>query len=268
MASEARRSALAPRVWGEFAEDVTSYTGPDVARILRGAGWPAGIPWRLVWTAGYFQAGMPMLFEAIGPHALPGTYWHAEQPQPAARSARWDGYRYLGLGVVVPPDYHWPAGSPWRAVFSPDGQVREQMLMLAQYAAAEGCAAYAVVTWDPARCRLVYNIRTLDRPVTAHESRLAQKAQKLIGELSLRGRPIESPIRARERLLRGARELDREHWAISREGLARVIPGVHTVDAVADLLERAMWELPDLAGEFRRLSDPRNKTHTSRGLGV
>src|SRR5688500_12257183 len=106
---------IAPRVWGEFAAHVVSYTGHDVERYVRACGWPGGTPWRLVRTAGYVPRGMPMIFEAIGPDPiLPGVFWHAEKPQPAALSERWHGFRYMGLGVVVPPDYIWPPGSPWR----------------------------------------------------------------------------------------------------------------------------------------------------------
>ncbi len=131
------------------------------------------------------------------------------------------------------------------------------MLMIAQYAAAEGCAAYAVATWDPARNRLVYDIRTVGRPATAHERKLAGKAQHLIAEQSMRGRPIELPIQARERLLHGALELKRTYWNIGRPELSRVIPGCNSVDGVADLLDRAMWDLDEL-------EEVANKTHAAR----
>jgi hypothetical protein len=252
---------IVPRVWGAFASDVLRYTGHDVERHLRDRGWPLGTPWRLVRTAGYFQRGMPMLFDAIGPTPIPGVFWHGEKSQPSTATwDRWDGFRYMGLGVVVPPDYPWPHGAPWRRVYSPDGQVLEQMLMIEQYAAAEGCAAYALVVWDFTRNRPVYDIRTIGRPVTAHEDKLARKAQHLIAELSMRGRPVELPIQARERLLRGALELKRGYWDISREGLSRVVPGCNSVDGVADLLDRAMWDLEDLA-------EAANKTHTARKRG-
>ena len=260
MTDDTTGRGIAPRVWGEFASDAVTYTGRDVEQLFRGAGWPTGTPWRLVRTVGYFQRGMPMIFESIGPTPLPGVFWHGEKPQPSEHSDRWDGFRYMGLGIAVPLTYIWPPGSPWRRVHGPDGQVREQMLMLAQYAAAEGCAAYAVATWDLVRSRMVYDSRTIGKPKTAHERKLAGKAEHLIAELSMRGRPVELPIQARRRLLRGALELKRGYWGISREGLSRVIPGCNSVDGVADLLDRAMWNLEDL-------EEVANKTHAARKRG-
>src|SRR4051794_33966789 len=112
---------LAPHVLGEFAADVVTYTGRDVQRVLDATRWPPGTPWRLMRTAGYFQRGMPMIFDAIGPDPISGGFWRGEKAQPAAKSDRWHGFRYMGLGIVVPPDYAWPSGAPWRRVYSPDG---------------------------------------------------------------------------------------------------------------------------------------------------
>ncbi len=118
--------ALAPRIWGAVAADMVAWTGPEVERLFTAAGYPPGtLFWRLVRTAGYFQRGMPMIFEAIGPTPLPGVFWRGEKVQPAAKSDRWHGFRYMGVGVVVPLDYLWPPGAPWKRVYSPEGQVFE-----------------------------------------------------------------------------------------------------------------------------------------------
>jgi len=192
--------------WGAFAEHIATLGGPDVAAVLEGT---AIQYWRFIRTASYVDKNMPTQLDVIGPE--PVGYWHVEVTLPATALERWHGYRYMVVGAVVPAEYEYPSGAPyWRLYDKDTGLVREQLLLLAQYAAAEGSDTYAKGLWDPVKKRMHYSTHTIpDRPVTDRESKLAKRAQDLIETTRRKGRPLEVPVDALATLQQAAGKLTR-----------------------------------------------------------
>jgi hypothetical protein len=75
------------------------------------------------------------------------------------------------------------------------------MLLVGQYAAAEGCDTFAKGIWNPAARKMTYSTHTLGaEPPSRRDALLARQAQVLIAAESKRGRPLEVPIDALNRL--------------------------------------------------------------------
>lgn len=183
--------------WGAFAEHIATLAGPDVAAALEGTCIQY---WRLIRTAGCVQRDFPTLLDVIGPE--PVGFWEAEVTLPARALERWHGFRYMVVGTVVPAEYEYPSGAPyWRLYDKGTGLVREQLLLLAQYAAAEGCNTYAKGLWNPITRKMAFSTHTLgDDPPSPRDTQLARQAQLLIAATRQRGRPLEVPIDALTRL--------------------------------------------------------------------
>jgi hypothetical protein len=188
---------IAPDTWGAFAQEISSLTGNDVSRELAETEIKY---WRLIRTASHVDKNLPVTIEVTGPS--PVGYWKTTITYPATTWARWHGYRYMILGAVVPPDYVFPPGSPyWRLYDQQGGLCKEQLLLVGQYAAAEGCNTFAKGIWNPDARKMMWSTHTLgDEPPSRRDAKLANQAQLLIAAEVRRGRPLEVPIDALARL--------------------------------------------------------------------
>jgi hypothetical protein len=206
--------------------------------------------WRVL-HIGPFRRGQPTRLEVIGPSPL--GPWSRELSLGVGQfTKRWHGYRHLAIGVVIPPDDRLPPGTPYlRLSDRQDGDCIEQLVLLVQWAAAEGCATVARATFSPSESperRLRFDTRTVGRPMTPREAQLAQRAQVLLRARTPRGRPLEMPIDALERLIE-ARSLLGKYDALDRANLTRRTT-LSSLEGLDKLRQRALLDriadLPNL----------------------
>lgn len=179
---------------------------------------------------------------------------------PGAELARWHGFRYCAVGVYLPPGVDLLPDVPYWLIARDDGAGTITTVPIAQWAVAEHTAVAATAIWRPQSRTLSYGTsRTLGRPSTPREAKLAQRGQELIEIVGRRGRPIQTPYEARQLLGVAARRLTADRRRVTRRGLYDVLDGVSSVDGVAELLDRAGWSLADAsraANEFSKIGPP------------
>jgi hypothetical protein len=240
--SVGRRGELARPAWPTFAAWAESL-GPDDVRAFLPT---AHDSWCLIRSLGPIDRERPVSFGVTG--AAPFGSVELILSHPKGTLGRWDGYRYVGIGTIVPPDAPLAPETPyWRMTSE---QVDVSVLLVAQWAGAEPCATFAQAIWRPTEGRVDYLTRTFGRPATRREALLAQRGQELIAVIARRGRPLETPLRARARLDEATRRLGR------RDGRGRVNLATQTMltpDGVDKLRQRAL---------FSRISDAGNKVQT------
>jgi hypothetical protein len=186
-----------------FAEAAAGIRLKRISELLTVDG--VQIAWRII-HGGPFRRGEPARFEVAGPS--PVGWWRSDIDSAAAFPRKWHGYRYLAIGVLTPPDEPLPPGTPyWRLFDRQGGECLEQLVLLVQWAAADGCATFARATYFPAERRVDFGTDTIGRAMTPREAQLAQRAQVLLQARTPRGRPPELPVDALERLLAAGRKL-------------------------------------------------------------
>jgi hypothetical protein len=254
--STGRRDALVRPEWTTFASWAESLTADDIRAFLP----TAHDSWCLIRSLGPIDRERPVSFGVTG--AAPFGSVELILSHPKGTLGRWDGYRYVGIGTIVPPDAPLAPETPyWRMTSE---QVDVSVLLVAQWAGAEPCATFAQALWRPSEGRVDFITRTFGRPSTRREALLAQRGQELIAVIARRGRPLETPLRARARLAEAAARLSSRDKR-GRRNLADAT--MLTTEGVDKLRQRALvGRLSDAVAVdgFRPISDAGNKVQTGR----
>jgi hypothetical protein len=159
----------------------------------------------------------------------------------------WCGYSFEFIGRVVAPPL--PSTHPFEIPVRYPGRPDSlRVEVWRQRAHSDGSSACSEIVWQ-SNGHPEGSDAVLPTALSRHDRQVANRGLRLLRMLSMKGRPQEDQVNARRRLLAGALDLKRQHWAVERESLARTVPGVTTVDGIADLLRRAGWSIGGKGGK-------------------
>ena len=178
------------------AAQIRALAPSDVRAGLRGR----VEPWALVQSLGPIRRDCPhVLAVTVGSQTgeQTGVLFMSLDPR---QLRRWDGYGLTMLGRPLWPDQPVPTGAPVLELAPDDGGPTIRLLLLSQWATAEHTDVVAWARWSPERQEILYGDPTRTVPLSYRDGLLLAHGEQLLELVTTRGRPLETPLRARARL--------------------------------------------------------------------